>query len=81
MHRGRATAGPLQSAGTHHAGSVRLLPYPILSELAIIAIITAVSHRESFAHSKLYILDARGKIAATLNMAVGKGTEGPSHLP
>eukprot|EP01034_Spumella_vulgaris_P031305 gene31305-38677_t len=26
-------------------------------------------------YSKLYILDARGKIAATLNMAVGKGTE------
>lgn len=28
-----------------------------------------------YAHSKLYILDARGKIAATLNMAAGKGTE------
>ncbi len=26
-------------------------------------------------YSKLFILDARGKIAATLNMAVGKGTE------
>lgn len=26
-------------------------------------------------HSKLYILDARGKLAATLNMAAGKGTE------
>jgi hypothetical protein len=25
--------------------------------------------------SKLFILDARGKVAATLNMAVGKGTE------
>jgi hypothetical protein len=28
-----------------------------------------------YAHSKLYIVDARGKIAATLNMAAGKGTE------
>jgi len=26
-------------------------------------------------YAKLFILDARGKIAATLNMAVGKGTE------
>lgn len=25
--------------------------------------------------SKLYIFDARGKVAATLNMAAGKGTE------
>lgn len=31
-----------------------------------------------FLNSKLYIVDARGKIAATLNMAVGKGTEDTS---
>lgn len=31
-------------------------------------------------HSKLFILDARGKMAATLNMAVGKGTENVSLL-
>jgi len=36
---------------------------------------------EAHAHSKLYILDARGKMAATLNMAVGKGTEDVSAYP
>ena len=31
--------------------------------------------------SKLWILDARGKVAATLNMAMGKGTEDVSYYP
>ena len=32
-------------------------------------------------YSNLYILDCRGKVAATLNMAVGKGTEDVSFYP
>lgn len=31
-------------------------------------------------HSKLYIMDARGRVAATLNMAAGKGTEDVSEM-
>lgn len=36
---------------------------------------------EEDAFSKLIILDARGKVAATLNMAMGKGTEDVSYYP
>jgi hypothetical protein len=44
-------------------------------------LICASTSSEEDTFSKLIILDARGKVAATLNMAMGKGTEDVSYYP